>query len=108
MPRAPIRRVLEVEVAGWVASVDARAIGETACELGAGRRAKGDAVDPAVGLRLRAKIGDRVDRGAELAEIHARTEAAADRAEARLRAAYAIVSEPPVGRPDPIVIEILT
>ena len=43
-----------------------------------------------------------------LAEIHARTEAAADRAEARLRAAYAIVSEPPVGRPDPIVIEILT
>ena len=107
LPQAPIQRVLEVETGGWVAAIDALAIGETACELGAGRRAKGDAVDPAVGIRLLAKVGDRVDRGAVLAEIHARTEAAADLAEARVRAAYAIAPAPLSERPEPIVIEIL-
>jgi thymidine phosphorylase len=43
---------------------------------------------------LRARIGDRVERGQPLAEIHARAPAAADAAVHALRAAYVLSPEP--------------
>jgi thymidine phosphorylase len=42
----------------------AQAIGHTAGALGAGRRRKGDDIDPAVGLELIARLGRRLDQGA--------------------------------------------
>lgn len=100
LPRAPIVREVSpgAEGARWVAGLDARGVGDAALALGAGRRAKGDPVDPAVGVVLRAKVGDRVAPGEPLAEVHARTEEGWREAEAALRAAYRL--EPsPVARP---------
>jgi len=45
-------------------------------------------MDPAVGIVLHARIGDRVARGQPLADIHARSTADADAAAAMLRAAF--------------------
>jgi thymidine phosphorylase len=74
--------------------VDARAVAHAALALGAGRRAKGDAVDPAVGVVTAVRTGERVGRGDRLAEIHARDAAAADAAAERVAAAVPIAAHP--------------
>jgi thymidine phosphorylase len=43
---------------------------------------------------VRARVGDRISGGEPLAEIHARTEAAAAAAEALLRRSFRLVPEP--------------
>ena len=89
LPRAPVVRRVEAE--GTVLAVDARAVGLVVVELGGGRTRAQDPVDPAVGLNELAPIGQPLDgNGAPLAVIHARSEDAADRAEAALRAAYSL------------------
>jgi pyrimidine-nucleoside phosphorylase len=102
LPQAPLVVPVPAPEGGpaWVAAADARAIGDAALELGAGRRTKADPVDPAVGIVLRARIGDRLEPGAPLAEVHARTELAAEVAAAALRAAYRL-SPDPVEAPGP-------
>jgi pyrimidine-nucleoside phosphorylase len=77
LPRAPVVRPLLADRSGTLAAVDAQEIGLASGALGAGRIRKGEPVDPAVGLTLRVKIGDRVEAGAPIGEIHARDEDAA-------------------------------
>lgn len=98
---APVVMPMTVEdaEARWVAEADARAIGEAALSLGAGRRKKGDPVDPAVGIVMRARIGERVEPGQPLADVHARSDAGARAAIDRLRAAVRL-SPDPVPAPD--------
>jgi pyrimidine-nucleoside phosphorylase len=92
LPAAPVVRTVVAGAEGWVAEADARGIADAALHLGAGRRQKGDPVDPAVGIVVRARVGDRVAPGAPLADVHARTDAAADAAEARLREAFSFAA----------------
>jgi pyrimidine-nucleoside phosphorylase len=94
LPQAQVVVPVKAETSGWLASVDAEAIGRAAVGLGAGRRKKGDPVDPAVGLAFRPKIGDRLDAGDEIGEIHARGEDDAGRASAELLAALSFSEEP--------------
>ena len=96
LPAAPVvvQLASDEPEALWVASADARTVADAALALGAGRRKKGDPVDPAVGVVMRARIGDRVDPGAPLAEIHARTEADARAAIESLRAAFTLTPAP--------------
>jgi pyrimidine-nucleoside phosphorylase len=96
LPAAPVVHTVATDGAGprWVARADARAVGDAALALGAGRRAKGDPIDPSVGIVMRARIGDRLEPGAPLADVHARDEAGARQAEAALRAAFALSPEP--------------
>jgi thymidine phosphorylase len=70
-------------------------VGIAALELGAGRHAKTDRVDPAVGVVCLAKRGDRVERGDLLAEVHARDEPSAAIAVATVLGAYELGEEPP-------------
>jgi pyrimidine-nucleoside phosphorylase len=93
LPQAPLRRVLEVDRVGYVTAVDARAIGEVAVALGAGRAALGAAIDPAVGFHITAKPGDRVEAGDALATVYARDLEGAERALAVLRRAIRIGEE---------------
>ena len=60
-----------------LAAVEAEAIGRASADLGAGRKRKGNPVDPSVGIVFRPKIGDRVRAGEELGEVHARDDEAA-------------------------------
>ncbi|MBB4637680.1 thymidine phosphorylase [Longimicrobium terrae] len=90
LPAAPVVRPFTADAEGWIEAADARGIGDAALALGAGRRTKDDPVDPAVGIVVRARIGDRVQAGQPLADIHARTDADADAAIERLRTAFAL------------------
>jgi pyrimidine-nucleoside phosphorylase len=102
---APVVRPVVAPRAGAIAVLRAIGIGMTALHLGAGRRAKEDEIDHAVGIVCLRKRGDEVERGDVLAEIHARTEDAAEQAEAEVLAAYAIADEPGPARP--VLLEVV-
>lgn len=99
LPAAPVVQEFEAVRDGWVAVVDAREIGLAAVELGAGRRALGEDIDPAVGFEVTAAVGDRVERGQPLTRIHARSEDDAARAIARLETAVRLSDAQPHGPP---------
>jgi pyrimidine-nucleoside phosphorylase len=90
LPRAPVSIPLEPDRSGFLAAVDAEAIGRTAVALGAGRRRKGDSIDPAVGIVFRAKVGDRLEAGEPIGEVHARDEKFAGAAVDAVNAALTI------------------
>jgi pyrimidine-nucleoside phosphorylase len=74
---APVVHEIHAPQDGWLATVDTEAIGRASGALGAGRETVGASIDPAVGLELAAKIGDRVERGEPIGRILARTDDAA-------------------------------
>jgi pyrimidine-nucleoside phosphorylase len=77
LPSAPVARPILAPARGSLAAVDGEAIGRASADLGAGRKRKGDPVDPAVGIVFRPKIGDRVETEEELGTVHARDDEAA-------------------------------
>jgi thymidine phosphorylase len=85
---------------GYVAAVDARAIGLAVLALGGGRHKPGDTIDYAVGFDQVAAIGSEVGPDRPLARLHARDEASAERAATLVRRhAVAIAAAPPPARP---------
>jgi pyrimidine-nucleoside phosphorylase len=88
LPEAPVKAVVEAPSGGYISEVHARTVGETAVLLGAGRKKKGDPIDPAVGISVLVKVGQKVDLGDPLFVIHARNEA--DLPEARHRLISAV------------------
>ena len=103
LPQAPVIVPAPAPRAGWVQAIDARALGLAVVELGGGRKRASDSVDPAVGLTELVGIGAQMRAGEPLALIHARDQAAASAAAARLAAAYEIGDAP--ATPGPCVIE---
>jgi len=106
LPRAPIVRTLEAPDAGYIRALRALPVGIAALELGAGRVRKDEAIDHAVGVVCLRKRGDRVERGEALAEIHARSDEAANAAADRVLAAYELGESPPDDRP--ILLDLVT
>lgn len=94
LPAAPVVQAVTCDAAGVVHAVPARAVGELAVGLGAGRASKDDDVDPAVGVELRVEVGDPVTPGTVLGVVHARSQAAGDDAARRLRELVAIAEHP--------------
>lgn len=84
---------------GYLASVNAFAVGNAIIELGGGRRALGDRLDLAVGLSSVAPIGTRLGKDRPLAMIHAASEESAKVAAQLLRSACTLSDSPPADRP---------
>jgi len=61
---------VKAEAPGTITKMEAFAMGMVSVELGAGRKAKEDNVDPAAGFMLYKKIGDSVKAGETFAELH--------------------------------------
>ncbi len=105
LPRAPLVREVKAPVGGYVARLGAIDVGHAALHLGAGRRAKGDEIDHAVGVLCRAKRGALVAEGDVLAEVHARNEDEARLGAAQVLAAYEIGDVP--GPERPLLLDIV-
>jgi len=69
LARARHHALVRAPRSGVVTQVDARAVGEAATMLGAGRLRKEDRVDPAVGITLHAREGARVTAGESLCTV---------------------------------------
>ncbi len=70
LPRAKYQKDIYSQEKGFIKKVDARIIGESTMLLGAGREKKDDYIDLSVGMVLRKKIGDKVEKNDTLATIH--------------------------------------
>lgn len=97
---APVVRDVHPQGEGAVAAIDATAIGHAVVALGGGRVRAGQALDPRVGFSDLARLGEQAGPAQPLGRVHAATDAAADAAEARLRAAYRLGEAP---APQPLV-----
>jgi pyrimidine-nucleoside phosphorylase len=105
LPTAPLVRPVPSPAAGTVAAIGATGIGRAAMRLGAGRARKTDTIDHATGIVCRAKVGDAVDAGEPLADVHARDEAGLEAAIAEVTMCYRLVDGPVT--PPPLVLEVM-
>jgi len=105
LPQAQAVEVYRAPAAGVVAAVEPRRIGRAITELGGGRRAVEDTVDPSVGFVITVKPGDKVKAGEPIASIFARDAAGIATGEAALREAIAIRS---TGRLTPLITHRIT
>jgi pyrimidine-nucleoside phosphorylase len=71
LPVAPWVKTIPAPRSGYLAEVNACVVGETSVILGAGRTKKDDLIDPAVGVVVHHKVGDRVEAGEPLFTVHA-------------------------------------
>ncbi|GJD64066.1 thymidine phosphorylase [Methylobacterium frigidaeris] len=93
LPAPPVTRPVVPPRAGRVTVIATRAVGVAVIGLGGGRTRPEDRIDHAVGLTDLAAIGTEVGPDRPLAVVHARSEAAAARAEAEILAAYQVGPE---------------
>jgi len=105
LPAAPVTSSVPPAEDGYLAAVDARALGNAIIELGGGRRHADDKLDLSVGFTDIAPIGAAVDHGRPLALVHAASEADAQRAIRNMRSACTITPSPPP--PRPVIYETL-
>jgi len=92
---------VKATASGYLSAMNARTVGQVSVLLGAGRRAKEDAVDPAAGILLHAKMGSAVREGDCIAELFTNLdkhvlETAAERFQACLAYSSEPVTLPPV------------
>jgi pyrimidine-nucleoside phosphorylase len=106
LPRAAVVETIGAPSAGYLAAIDAREVGTTVVELGGGRARKGDEIDPAVGVVLRAKVGDHLIMDAPLFDLHASSMAQFAAARDRLLRALSW-SDAPV-EPPPLFYDVIS
>jgi pyrimidine-nucleoside phosphorylase len=99
LPKAAHRQDFRARVAGFVTQCDAKLLGLASNALGAGRNRVDDVIDPAVGLYVEKKLGDRVSRGDVLCQIHWNDEKRLGDALALIEQAFEIKARPARSRP---------
>ncbi|MEP6538381.1 MAG: thymidine phosphorylase [Bryobacteraceae bacterium] len=80
---------------GYISAIDAEYIGMASSMIGAGRDTKEDTIDPAVGVILEAKIGQKVDSGTVLCRIYHTSEERLEEASQLVEDAFRISAQPP-------------
>jgi thymidine phosphorylase len=99
LPSADCRVEVRSAAAGYVSAMACEDIGTACVILGGGREKKEDAVDPAVGIVVHKKIGDRVEKSEALCTIHCHSEASAERARKLIAGSYTISESAPAHKP---------
>ncbi|MBE0634960.1 thymidine phosphorylase [Candidatus Bipolaricaulota bacterium] len=105
LPRAARKVEARATTSGTIASLNALEMGRAANLLGAGRYTKEDAIDPAVGIELKLKVGDRVEAGGILAWLHVNSEEHLDTACSMVEAAYTIDPSGAQHTPPRLIVE---
>jgi pyrimidine-nucleoside phosphorylase len=85
--------------AGYLGAMQCEQIGTACVILGGGRERKEDSVDPAVGIVLHKKVGDRVAAGEAIATIYYNSESRAARARQLIETSCTITDAAPPKRP---------
>ena len=80
-PKAKFIKQIIAKQSGYIYEINAKDVGKVTCNLGAGRIKVNDEINYSVGIILAKKVGDKVNIGDELAEIHADSESSLKLAE---------------------------
>jgi pyrimidine-nucleoside phosphorylase len=105
LPNATGMREINSPRAGYVSSIDAEDIGVASNMIGAGRDKKEDAIDPAVGIILEVKTGEKVDAGSVLCRLYYTKDDRVDEAADMVEDAFRISSQKPDERE--LILEVV-
>ena len=105
LPNATGVREITSPRAGYVSAINAADIGRAAAMIGAGRLAKDDAIDPAVGVILEIKSGEKVEAGSVLCRLYYTGEDRLEEAANVVEDAFRISSQPPQERE--LILEVV-
>jgi pyrimidine-nucleoside phosphorylase len=100
LPAARFHAEVRSPMKGYITATNSERFGIALAMLGGGREKKEDAIDHAVGLEFRKRIGDGVEKGEPLATIHYNSDAKLAAAKSLIAESYLIgESAPPGERP---------
>jgi pyrimidine-nucleoside phosphorylase len=105
LPNATGVREISSPRAGYISAIDAEYIGQASSMIGAGRDTKEDSIDPAVGVILEVKVGQKVDAGGVLCRLYYTREDNVDEAAQLVEDAFRIASTAPESRE--LILEVV-
>jgi pyrimidine-nucleoside phosphorylase len=70
LPNATGAQEITTARGGYISGIDAELIGQASSMIGAGRGTKEDAIDPAVGVILEVKVGQKIEAGSILCRLY--------------------------------------
>ena len=105
LPNATGMREITTQRAGYVSAIEAEYIGRASTMMGAGRDRKEDAIDPAVGVILEVKTGEKVDAGAVLCRLYYTQDSTLEEAAELVEDAFRISSQKPDERE--LILEVV-
>lgn len=105
LPNATGMREITSPRGGYVSVIDAEDIGLASSMIGAGRDKKDDAIDPAVGIILEVKVGEKVDAGSVLCRIYYTREDRVEEAAEMVEDAFRISAQKPDERE--LILEVV-
>ena len=105
LPNATGAREIASPRAGYVSLIDAEDIGIAANMIGAGRDKKEDAIDPAVGIILEVKAGEKVEAGSILCRLYYTKEDRVEEAAEKVEDAFHISAQRPEERE--LILEVV-
>ena len=106
LPNATGVREIASPRAGYVSAIDAEDVGIASSLIGAGRNTKEDIIDPAVGVILEVKVGQKVDAGGVLCRVYYTSEEHVEEASQQIEGAFRISSQPPEERE--LILEVVS
>src|SRR6185312_3068983 len=105
LPNATGMREILCPRGGYVSAIMAEDIGRASQMMGAGRSRKEDAIDPAVGVILEVKVGEKVDAGSVLCRLYYTSEDNLDEAAETVEDAFRISGTRPEERE--LILEVV-
>jgi pyrimidine-nucleoside phosphorylase len=105
LPNATGMREVASPRGGYVTSINAEDIGTASNMIGAGRDKKEDSIDPAVGIILEVKTGEKVDAGSVLCRLYYTKEDRVDEAAEMVEDAFRISGQKPEERE--LILEVV-
>ncbi len=105
LPNATGVREIASPRAGFVSAIEAEYIGLASAMIGAGRDTKEDTIDPAVGVILEVKVGNKVESGGVLCRLYYTDEEQVDEAAQLVEDAFRIAGQPPEDRE--LILEVV-
>ena len=90
LPNATGAREISTSRGGYVSAIDAELIGQASSMIGAGRSTKEDSIDPAVGVILEVKVGQKIEPGSILCRLYHTSEDNLDEAAELIEDAFRI------------------
>jgi pyrimidine-nucleoside phosphorylase len=105
LPNATGMREVTSPRAGYVSRINAQDIGVSSNMIGAGRDKKEDSIDPAVGIILEVKMGEKVDAGSVLCRLYYTKEDRVDEAADMVEDAFHISGQKPDERE--LILEVV-
>ncbi len=105
LPNATGMREVTSPRGGYITSIDAEDIGVASNMIGAGRDTKEESIDPAVGVILEVKVGEKVDAGSVLCRLYYTREDRVEEAAEMVEDAFKISGSKPDERE--LILEVV-